>query len=79
MRGVGQQGGVVSFKNKREEKRQWVYRTKAHVMVFVDTRTDGTDGNKFLMVFDVAHECVDPAMRNAWSKHWGSGLLEKEA
>lgn len=52
---------------------KWVYRTKTHVMVAVDTHTDG---NRFLMVFDAARECTDKKMKSAWSEHWGSGVLD---
>jgi hypothetical protein len=47
--------------------KKWVYRTETHVMVAVDTHTDG---NKFLMVFDAARECTDEKMKNAWSECW---------
>lgn len=49
--------------------KKWVYRTKTHVMVAVDTHTDG---NKFLMVFNAALECTDEAMKKSWSEHWAA-------
>lgn len=48
--------------------KKWVYRTTAHVLVSVDTMTDG---NKFLMIFDADKECTDEAVHEAWEKRWG--------
>ncbi len=47
---------------------KWVYRAGKHVMVSVDTETDG---NKFLMIFDADKECTDEAIREAYSERWG--------
>jgi hypothetical protein len=47
--------------------KQWVWRTSGHVMVSVDTQTDG---NKFLMIFDASKECTDDAVRSIWREHW---------
>lgn len=49
--------------------KKWVYRTATHALISVDTQTDG---NKFLMVFDVAKECTDEEKRLAYKNHWGS-------
>lgn len=48
---------------------KWVYRTETHVLVSVNTQTDG---NKFLMVFRADRECTDEAMRAAYTDAWGS-------
>jgi hypothetical protein len=47
---------------------KWVYRAGKHVMVSVDTETDG---NKFLMIFDADKECTDEVLREAYSERWG--------
>ena len=44
---------------------KWVYRTPTHVMISVDTQTDG---NKFLMIFDAAKECKDEKVAQAFNK-----------
>lgn len=49
---------------------KWVYRNKTHVMVSIDTHTDG---NKFLMVFEGQLECTDEEVRQAhrsYCKRW---------
>lgn len=47
---------------------KWVYRTETHVMVSVDTHTDG---NRFLMIFDASKECTDDAMKKLYKDYWG--------
>lgn len=46
---------------------KWVYRTKTHTMVAVDTQTDG---NRFLMIFDNTKECIDQKMITAYQESW---------
>lgn len=46
---------------------KWVYRTDTHVLVSVDTQTDG---NKFLMIFDVDKECKDENMKETYNQYW---------
>jgi hypothetical protein len=48
---------------------KWVYRTKDHTMISVDTRTDG---NKFLMIFDNTKEYHDENLKEAYREAWGS-------
>jgi hypothetical protein len=46
---------------------KFVYRTPTHVMVSVDTRTDG---NKFLMIFDADKECTDEKLKTLYNERW---------
>lgn len=46
---------------------KWVYRTPTHVMISVDTQTDG---NKFLMIFDAHLECLDEGLRAIYQENW---------
>lgn len=41
---------------------KWIYRTKTHTMVAIDTHTDG---NKYLILLDNARECKDPEITSA--------------
>ncbi len=47
---------------------RWVYPSKTHTMISVDTQTDG---NKFLMVFDNSKRCDDPEYINLANACWG--------
>jgi len=47
--------------------KKWVYRTPSHVMISVDTRTDG---NKFLMIFSRANEQSDEKLIQEYNNHW---------
>jgi hypothetical protein len=46
---------------------KYVWRTPTHVMVSVDTQTDG---NKFLMIFDASKECTDDTIREVYEEYW---------
>lgn len=46
---------------------KWVYRMDTHVLVAVNTQTDG---NKFLMIFDATKECTDDALRKEYAANW---------
>ena len=47
--------------------KKWVYRTPTHVLVAVNTQTDG---NRFLCVFDADKECTDDRLRAVYREHW---------
>lgn len=47
---------------------KWVYRAKEHVLICVDTQTDG---NKFLKIFNANQECSDDNLRQLYKECWG--------